>query len=275
MNHQNMVNIFNGLKVKICFFFKKLSVLLFVSLIYSSLGAGLVRATELSQTIEVIKPSIVGIATLLKTRSPPVNFMGTGFVVGDGTLVVTNAHVAPETLDSEKMESLVVIIAKGKETELRSAVKVALDKEHDIAVLRISGDPLPAMRLGDSSTAREGQMFAFTGFPISMVLGFHPATHRGMLSSITPIVLPALNSKRLDSRMIVQLQKSAFSVFQLDGTAYPGNSGSPVYDPETGLVYGIVNMVFIKGLKETALSQPSGISYAIPSNYLRDLLQQK
>lgn len=231
---------------------------------------------ELSHTIEGVKPSIVGIATFQKTRSPAVNFMGTGFAVGDGSLVVTNAHVVPEVMDSNTMESLVVIVARsGKEPELRSTVRVAFDKEHDLVLLRISGEPLPAMELGDSGTAREGQVFAFTGFPIGMILGFHPVTHRGMLSSITPIVLPALNTKHLEAKNIAQLQKSAYPVFQLDGTAYPGNSGSPLYDPDTGIVYGIVNMVFVKGLKETALSQPSGISYAIPSNYVRDLLQRK
>lgn len=231
---------------------------------------------ELSHTIEGVKPSIVGIATFQKTRSPAVNFMGTGFAVGDGSLVVTNAHVVPEVMDSNTMESLVVIVARsGKEPELRSTVRVAFDKEHDLVLLRISGESLPAMELGDSGTAREGQVFAFTGFPIGMILGFHPVTHRGMLSSITPIVLPAFNTKRLEAKNIAQLQKSAYPVFQLDGTAYPGNSGSPLYDPDTGIVYGIVNMVFVKGLKETALSQPSGISYAIPSNYVRDLLQRK
>ncbi|MEO8418110.1 MAG: serine protease [Methylophilaceae bacterium] len=230
---------------------------------------------ELSHTIESIKPSIVGIATFQKTRSPPLNFMGTGFVVGDGSFVMTNAHVIPETLGSNTMESLVVIVARsGKEPELRSTVRVASDKEHDLVLLRISGEPLPAMQLGDSETVREGQVFAFTGFPIGMILGFHPVTHRGMLSSITPVVLPALNTKRLEAKNIAQLQKSAYSVFQLDGTAYPGNSGSPLYDPDSGTVYGIVNMAFIKGLKETALTQPSGISYAIPSNYMRGLLQR-
>jgi S1-C subfamily serine protease len=107
-----------------------------------------------------------------------------------------------------------------------------------------------------------------------MVLGFYPVTHRGMVSAITPVVLPALNSAKLDVKMITQLHKSAFSVFQLDGTAYPGSSGSPLYDPETGVVYGILNMVFVKGLKENALSQPSGISYAIPGNFIRDMLRQ-
>jgi S1-C subfamily serine protease len=64
-------------------------------------------------------------------------------------------------------------------------------------------------------------------------------------------------------------------VFQLDGTAYPGNSGSPLYDPETGLVYGVINMVFVKGTKEAALSNPSGITYAIPGTYIRGLLERR
>lgn len=231
---------------------------------------------ELPQTIEAIKPSIVGIGTYQKTRSPTVNFMGTGFVVGDGLSVVTNAHVIPEIMDQEGMESLIVIAAgSGKEPEFRAATRAAHDKEHDISLLKISGEPLPAMELGDSGTVREGQTFAFTGFPIGMVLGFHPVTHRGMLSSITPIALPAHNAKQLDVKKIARLQKSAYDVFQLDGTAYPGNSGSPLYDPQTGVVYGIINMVFVKGLKENALSHPSGITYAIPGNHVRDLLHQK
>lgn len=235
-----------------------------------------VLAGDLVHTIEAIRPSIVGIGTFEKTRSPAVNFMGTGFAVGDGSLVVTNVHVIPPLMEGGKMESLVVLTAKnGKEPELRSAVQVSMDKEHDLALLKISGEPLPPMQLGDSSTAQEGQLFAFTGFPIGMILGFHPVTHRAMLSSITPIVLPALNSKRLDAKMINQIQRSAYTVFQLDGTAYPGNSGSPLYDPDTGIIYGVINMVFVKGLKETALSQPSGITYAIPGNYVRELLKRQ
>lgn len=245
-------------------------------LFFGLMLASPVFAKELADIIEVVKPSIVGIGSFQKTRSPSLNFLGTGFAVGDGSLVVTNAHVIPKLVEVENMESLVVIArSSGDEPRLISATQIAVDKEHDLAVLRLGGGKLPAMRLGDSSSIREGQALAFTGFPIGMILGFHPVTHRVGVSSITPIVLPALNSKQLGVKVIAQLKKSAFPVFQLDGTAYPGNSGSPVYDPETGNVYGIINMVFIKGVKETALSHPSGISYAIPSNYVRDLLEQK
>ena len=53
-------------------------------------------------------------------------------------------------------------------------------------------------------------------------------------------------------------------VFQLDATAYPGNSGSLLYDPETGEVVGIINKLFVKESKEVVLEKPSGITYAIP-----------
>ncbi len=46
-------------------------------------------------------------------RTPPVNFLGTGFVIGDGLHVVTNAHVIPDVLDAERRETNVVITGKG------------------------------------------------------------------------------------------------------------------------------------------------------------------
>jgi S1-C subfamily serine protease len=230
--------------------------------------------SDLVKTIERVKPSIVGVGTFQKTRSPALNFLGTGFVLNDGLHVVTNAHVVPEVLDVANHESYTVITGKGKQGELRSAAIAAVDKEHDLAVLRISGEALPAMELGDARKVREGQNLVFTGFPIGMVLGFYPVTHRAMVSSITPIILPAHNSRQLDAKMINQLQKPIYAVFQLDGTAYPGNSGSPLYDPESGVVYGVINMVFVKGKKEAVLSNPSGITYAIPATYIQELLRR-
>jgi serine protease Do len=232
-------------------------------------------AGDLAHTITAIKPSVVAVGTFQKTRSPAVVFSGTGFAVDDGLTIITNAHVVARPVNVEQLESLGILVGTEGNTEFRSAVLVATDREHDLARLRISGTPLPVLRIGDSSQVQEGQSMAFTGFPLGMVLGFTKVTHRGMISSITPIVKPALNSSRLDPKSILQLQKSAYGVFQLDGTAYPGNSGSPLYDPDSGTVYGIINMVFIKGLKETAISQPSGITYAIQSNYIRALLDQK
>mgnify|MGYP006381527409 CR=1 FL=1 len=66
--------------------------------------------------------------------------------------------------------------------------------------------------------------------------------------------------------------RSPFEVYQLDAVAYPGNSGSPVYDVRTGRVVGVINSVLVKKTKEAALTDPSGITYAIPVRYVRALL---
>lgn len=63
-------------------------------------------------------------------------------------------------------------------------------------------------------------------------------------------------------------------IYQLDATAYPGNSGSPVYDIHSGKVVGIINKVIVKDTKESALSTPSGISYAIPVMFIQQLISR-
>ena len=230
---------------------------------------------DLAQTIERVKLSVVGIGTFLKLRQPSIQFIGTGFVVADGRYVVTNAHVVDKQLDTEKKETPIVLISRGGRPEPREAEILAIDKIHDIALMKISGEAIPAMKLGESANVREGQMLVFTGFPIGMVLGFHPATHRGMVAAITPNVLPAITARQLNAQMISRVRDSAYMVFQLDGTAYPGNSGSPLYGPEDGTVVGIINSVFVQGTRETAISQPSGITYAIPARHIIDMLQRE
>jgi hypothetical protein len=48
-----------------------------------------------------------------------------------------------------------------------------------------------------------------------------------------------------------------------------------VLNAETGELVGVLNMVLIKGTKESALSQPTGISYAIPARFVEDLIGRK
>lgn len=235
-------------------------------------------AENFSTNVKTVKHSVVAIGTFEKTRTPAISFSGTGFVVGDGLTIITNAHVMNGVMkvdNDDTKGTLGILVGKGDATEFRPATVIAVDEEHDLARLRIGGVPLPALELGDAGAVAEGQAIAFTGFPLAMSLGFHHATHRGFISAITPIATPGLDSRRLDSKVVRQLKRATYAVFQLDATAYPGNSGSPVYDPETGLVLGVINMVFIKGLKESAITNPSGISYAIPVNFVQDLLRKK
>jgi serine protease Do len=236
------------------------------------LGPSPGRADNSLSTIERVKGSVVAVGTFERTRVPAFQFRATGFAVGDGSLIATNVHALPVTLDSERRETLMVLIpVSGHEPQAREARELAVDTDTDLALLKISGAPLPALKLGEGAV-REGQSVLFTGFPIGSVLGIFAVTHRGMISAITPLAIPPPVSAQLDARIAHRLTTGSFPVLQLDATAYPGNSGSPVYDPESGDVLGVINMVFVKGTKEAVLSQPSGITYAIPATHLQALL---
>lgn len=246
----------------------------FFCLFLGSLVSPFVYA-EFADTIERIKPSIVVVGTYKKTNSPQFVLRGTGFVVGNGNIVATNAHVVPDSAESDAPALVIQARNERGEPQVRRARLLQRDRDHDLAIISIEGPALPALILQNSDSVREGLSIGFTGFPIGGALGFSPVTHRGIVSSITPIALPGGNAQQLNEKLIQRIKSGAFNIFQLDATAYPGNSGSPVFDVETGNVIGVINMVFIKGSKEAALSQPSGITYAIPVNFLAELLRQR
>ena len=230
---------------------------------------------DLPEVIEQVKPSVVVVGTYQRTRSPQFMMRGTGFVVGDGRHVATNFHVLPDKTNDAAGEVLVILARlPGSSPQQRAARSVAVDKTHDLALLQVDGPALPALALHHSGQVREGQSVAFTGFPIGAVLGLSPVTHRGIISAVTPIVLPGANARQLDPRVIQRLRSGSFDIYQLDATAYPGNSGGPLYEVGRGEVVGIINMVFVKETKEAILSKPSGISFAIPVQFLRELMRE-
>ena len=228
-------------------------------------------AVSLPDIIEAVKPSIVGVGTYQATRQPRSQLQGTGFVVGDGHHVVTNAHVIDFELDVFAQEIRVAYLGSGPKPEMRKIEVVAQDKVHDLVLLKLDGPALPAMKLGNSDVVREGECYLFTGFPIGAVLGLYPATHQAMISAITPGTSPVPQAGQLSAVQIRRLSET-FTVFQLDTTAFPGNSGSPLFNSETGEVIGVINKVFVQQSKEYILENPSGISYAIPISFARALV---
>lgn len=231
-------------------------------------------AADLPALIERSKPSVVLVGTYSPTDSPRFGFRGTGFVVDDGKLVITNAHVlpSPEVTEAEQRVSIQVRSVGGEWALPQPARVAALDRVHDLVALRFDGPPAPALRIA-GATVREGRAVLLMGFPVGGALGFSTVSHRGIVSAVTPISLPASNSRSLDPRALRQLRAGSFDILQLDATAYPGNSGGPVLDQESGEVVGVVNMVLTKAGKESALTQPTGISYAIPATLLAPLIE--
>jgi len=246
------------------------------ALILTAAGAAVLAGARpagagLPDLIAATKPSVFPVGGFDPLASPRFAFRGTAFVVGDGGLAVTNAHVVAD--DKVRQWALQIPPTPAEiGPSWRLAEVIARDPAHDLALLRLAGDPLPALRLGAREGVREGQAVALMGFPIGGVLGFRPVTHRGIVSSIAAIVLPAANATRLDPRAIAQIRAGGFDIYQLDATAYPGNSGGPVLDADTGEVVAVINMVLTKGSREAALQHPTGISYAIPVRWVHELL---
>ena len=228
---------------------------------------------DVADMLASIKPGVVGVGVFNPSGSPRANLQGTGFAVLDGTYIVSCAHIFAKPLDSEKKETHAIFIGRDRQMAVRQALLIATDRARDLALLKIAGDPLPVLKLGDSGSAREGWQLYFTGYPIGSVLGLNPSTHRAGLAAIIPIFTPVAAAAQLNVRTLKQA-KEPYEVFELDAIAYPGNSGSPVWHPDTGEVLGVLNSVYVKGAKEAALSAPSGISYAIPVKYVHQLLKQ-
>lgn len=226
---------------------------------------------NLKDSIEKVKPAVVAIGIYSPLASPRVKLVGTGFAVDDGLQIVTNYHVISTALNAKKNESYVVLSGKADAVKIHPVLSTRTDVAYDLAVLSIDSK-LPAVQIDHGALIAEGTEIAFTGFPITSVLGLYPATHKGIISAQTPVIIPADNSGQLQAAALRKL-KQPYLVYQLDATAYPGNSGSPLYKADTAEVIGIINKVFIKSTREAVLSDPSAISYAIPIQYVKPLLK--
>ena len=237
--------------------------LLGVAVAWVCMGAD-AHAESLPDLVARAKRSVVLVGSYGLMDNPRFGFRGTGFVVAGGLHVLTNAHVLPEETPGRIDRSVAVQVwTPESQWTLRSAKLISKDTAHDLALLQIDGPAVPALRLA-AREAPEGTAIALMGFPIGGALGYSHVTHRGIVSARTAIVPPAAGPQGLSERAVRQLRQGSFEVVQLDATAYPGNSGGPVLDVETGEVVGVVSMVLVKGTKEAALSAPSGISYAVP-----------
>lgn len=246
-----------------------LEALLGISLVLSGNG----HSHSITEVVAKVKPSVVGIGLYDALGVQTHQLRGSGFVFGDGTLVATNYHVISQKLDPQKVQYHIVFSGTGRKPKIHKAEIIAKDIDHDLAILKLTSALTP-IKLARSNYVDDGTEVLLTGFPIGAVLGLYPATHRGIVAATTPDVIPTAHSSRLSIKMLDRLEKK-FMIYQLDITAYPGNSGSPLYAADSGEVIGILNKVFVKESKETVLEKPSGISYAIPVKYLTQLAKRQ
>ena len=247
-------------------------------LLLGALLSPVASAASLVDLVASARHSVLPVGSHGALQDPRFRFSGTGFVVGKGNSLVTCAHVLPEIKEASARIDLVVRIqgAGSAELEYRKLTLRRLDRSRDLALLDIEGPPLPPLTVAPDPAAecRDGTAVALIGFPIGGALGFAHVTHRGIVSSRVSHFAPPPSARGLSERSISAARQPPFEVLQLDATAYPGNSGGPLFNTETGRVIGVVSMVLVKGSRESALSAPTGISYAVPASYLLELMRE-
>ena len=230
-------------------------------------------ASDLVDAIAQVRKSVVAIGVYQELGQPPVRLMGTGFAVADGLHIITNAHVLPKKLDAKNHESINAFYGVEDNAKRMELDVVAEDEEHDLALLRIIGGKLPALVLS-RSIAPEGTRTAITGYPASSLLGLYPITHEGIISAVKERSFAAYSPGQLTAER-VRRRRAPFVVYQIDTNAYPGNSGSPLYDPANRQVLGVVQSVTVREKTQiSAIESPTGFTFAVPAQFVSALLAQ-
>jgi len=225
----------------------------------------------LSETVAKIRPSIVAVGSYYFKDLPTVQYVGTGFVIDDGSTVVTNAHVIDAIKRHDRMKQLRVFFPDDRPVDGRRAEVWAYDKFHDLAILRFKGPKAPPMRLIVDEEPSQGRSIAIMGYPIGLMLGLVPAVHRGTVAAVVPAVLPLPKGAKLTPELAEAIRRP-YNLYQLDLVVFPGNSGSPLFDIQSGNVYGIINKTLAAKTREHLLEHPSGIGYGVPAYWIRQLM---
>jgi serine protease Do len=170
---------------------------------------------------------------------------GSGVILTADGYIVTNNHVID---NARKIQvKLSRTDSTGSRSMTLSARVVGVDRETDLAVLKIDATALPTLTLGDSSQLRQGELVMAFGNPF----GLEGTATTGVVSST--------------SRQLKEDDPLAY--IQTDAPINPGNSGGPLVDMD-GRVVGINTMIY------TRSGGSEGIGFALPSNVVQIIYSQ-
>jgi regulator of sirC expression with transglutaminase-like and TPR domain len=174
------------------------------------------------------KPSVVVIT--FTGRDGDRQGLGSGVIIDGQGLIATNLHVIGEA------RPIRVQLADGRAFDVVSIE--AMERHHDLALLRIDARDLPALPLGDSDSLQEGEPVVAIGNP----LGLERSVVSGVLSG----------KREVEGRPMLQL---AMPIER-------GNSGGPLLDLQ-GRVIGLITLKSAK---------TENLGFAAPINQLKPLL---
>lgn len=181
--------------------------------------------------------------------------LGSGFLISPDGYIITNDHVAG------RATKVIVTTVGGKKYD---AELIGSDPVTDVALLKIKGDNLPYLRLGNSDDVIVGEWAIAFGNPFGLFdRNAKPTVTLGVISNVgVNLVEPAQNvpnGKRIYRGMI-----------QTDAAISSGNSGGPLVNAN-GEVIGVNTIIF-----STATSYQGagsiGIGFAIPINRVKRIV---
>lgn len=179
------------------------------------------------------------------------NNMGSGFIISDDGLVVTNQHVVGSDPDEVMIST---IYGETYEAEL-----IGSDELTDLALLRIkSEEAFPFIQFSDSDEILVGEWAIALGNPFGLFEDGQPTVTVGVVSAKNRDFRPDPNNPRVYIDMI-----------QTDAAINRGNSGGPLLNSK-GEVIGINTFIYTGGTGSGFI----GLSFAIPSNRIDKIISQ-
>lgn len=177
--------------------------------------------------------------------------MGSGFIISDDGLVVTNQHVVGNNPTEIMLSTM--------DGSTYQAELMGSDELTDIALLKIQSDePFPFIEFSDSDDVRVGEWAIALGNPFGLFEDGQPTVTVGVVSARNRDFRPDPSNPRVYIDMI-----------QTDASINMGNSGGPLLNSE-GDVIGINTFIYTGGTGGGFV----GLGFAIPSNRIDRIISQ-
>jgi len=192
--------------------------------------------TPVLEVLDKVSRSVVNVSTVKLLhhafyRTVPVKGMGSGTIINPKGQILTNNHVVAGA------EKIGVTLTDGRVLE---GTVIGTCSTHDVAIIKVKEEKLPAAEMGDSNKLRVGQRVFAIGNPFGLAGG----------PTVTSGVISALNRSIESPRGMIE------NLVQTDAAINPGNSGGPLVDMKGKVV--AVNTAIIPFAQ--------GIGFAIPIN---------
>lgn len=204
-----------------------------------------VSENDVIAAVEKVSPAVVSVATLRVIQESlfdtiPVRGLGSGIIFDSNGGILTNHHIVE---DADRVE---VVTADGKKFH---GEVLGSDAMSDVAVVRVDGEGLPAVKLGDSDKLAVGQIAIAIGNPYGFLLPGPTATV-GVISALKRHI-------HVEGHMYEDL-------VQTDAAINPGNSGGPLVDSGGSVI----------GVNTANIPFAQGIGFAIPINTARRIAKE-